>query len=96
MNRTIELENLKARAELPAAQHFMNEKEVANYSGLSVRTIQRLRMTGEGPAYRRLGRRRVAYLRSDIDAWVHSRVYRSTSEEGYSRRGRRPKVGAAA
>jgi excisionase family DNA binding protein len=74
------LESLKARAALPASQHFMNETELAEFLGLSKRTIQRLRLTGEGPAYRRIGKRRIAYLRSDIDAWTASRSRRSTSE----------------
>ena len=38
--------------------------------GLSPRTLEGWRRTGEGPAFVRLGRRRVAYRRSALDRWL--------------------------
>lgn len=65
----------------PAHEHLMNEQEAASFLGLSPRTLQRFRVTGSGPMYRRLGLRRVAYLRSDLLAFSAERRFASTSAE---------------
>lgn len=49
---------------------------------VSAKTLAKLACIGGGPAFRRIGRR-VAYMPSDLDAWVASRSskpMRSTSE----------------
>jgi Helix-turn-helix domain len=71
---------------IPANEHLVSENVAADYLGFSVRTLQRLRLSGEGPIYRRLGKRRLAYLRSDLVAFVQGRSFSSTSAEGYSRK----------
>ena len=56
----------------------------AEYTGLSCPTLIRLRLTGNGPQYVKVfpGRRGpVRYRRVDLDAWLASKVTRSTSEE---------------
>ena len=53
--------------------------EAATYLRLSKPTLERLRLTGEGPAYAKLGKA-VRYRRADLDAWLASRLIRSTSE----------------
>lgn len=45
-----------------------------------VRTLERWRSTGEGPAFVRLGRR-IAYREEDVDAWLSRRVYASRADE---------------
>ena len=57
--------------------------EAARYLRLSHRTLERYRVTGEGPIYRKLGSR-VLYRRSDLDAWRDARKRRSTSDPGPS------------
>ena len=46
--------------------------EAANYIGLSVSTLNKLRCFGGGPAYLKLGRC-VFYSITDLDAWVAER-----------------------
>lgn len=45
------------------------------------RTLERWRQTGDGPRYILVGRV-VRYRRSDLDAWLASRVRLSTSDRG--------------
>jgi predicted DNA-binding transcriptional regulator AlpA len=63
------------------SQHdaLLNQPEAARRLRLSERTLERLRSTGDGPKFCKLGRR-VLYLQSDLDAWVASRIVGSTSE----------------
>ena len=49
--------------------------------GLSHRTLERYRVTGEGPRFLKLGRR-VLYRPANLDEWLDSRVRRSTSDPG--------------
>ncbi len=53
----------------------------ANYTGLSSSTLNKLRVSGGGPAYLKLGRR-VAYNVADLDDWLDSKRRRSTSDLG--------------
>ena len=45
------------------------------------RTAQRWRSTGDGPRWIRLGRRRVLYRVSDVEAWLTARTYRHRADE---------------
>jgi predicted DNA-binding transcriptional regulator AlpA len=51
----------------------------AHYLGISPSTLAKLRLTGNGPVYCKLGRR-VVYRREDLEAWLESRVARNTSD----------------
>jgi predicted DNA-binding transcriptional regulator AlpA len=62
---------------LPPAAHFLNEKLAAELIGCSYRTLQGWRLNGIGPAHRKLGPRRIAYVLADIQAW--SEANRSSS-----------------
>ncbi|MBN9142266.1 MULTISPECIES: helix-turn-helix transcriptional regulator [unclassified Novosphingobium] len=56
----------------------------AEYLGLSCPTLERFRLTGNGPQFAKLSpgpRGPVRYRRADLDAWVASRLIRSTSEQ---------------
>lgn len=46
----------------------LTEHELAERLRLSVRTLQRWRWQGKGPAYLKLGRR-VVYRLADVEAW---------------------------
>ena len=59
---------------------ILNTKEAANYVRLSKATLDRFRLTGEGPTFAKLGGA-VRYRQSDLDAWLESRLINSTSEE---------------
>jgi predicted DNA-binding transcriptional regulator AlpA len=58
---------------------LLNQEQAAARLCLSPRTLERLRVTGFGPQYYKLGRK-VAYGESDLDAWVNARRRNSTSE----------------
>lgn len=51
----------------------------AERTGLSGSTLRKLRLTGKGPRYIKLGRA-VRYRVSDLEAWLSARTLSSTSE----------------
>ncbi len=53
----------------------------ASHIGLSVSTLNKLRVFGGGPVFLKLGRR-VAYDMADLDAWLATKRRRSTSDDG--------------
>jgi predicted DNA-binding transcriptional regulator AlpA len=57
----------------------LDTPEAAAYVRLSSVTMERLRLTGNGPCYAKLGKA-VRYRRADLDEWLASRLIRSTSE----------------
>lgn len=62
---------------------ILTTAEAAEYLGLSKPTLERFRLTGAGPVYAKLtpgNRGPVRYRRTDLDAWLASRIVRSTSE----------------
>ncbi len=59
---------------------YLGPEEAAGYLGLSPKTLQRMRVTGEGPRYVKV-RRRVIYDRLDLDEWAAKRKRRFTGEE---------------
>jgi hypothetical protein len=60
------------------AETFLTEKEAVNVLKVSVRTLQRWRVEGCGPRFRRHGRS-VRYAMSDILAWSEASSATSTS-----------------
>ncbi|QKC86063.1 DNA-binding protein [Mesorhizobium sp. NZP2077] len=50
----------------------------ALHVGLSVSTLEKLRLTGDGPEYIKLGRT-VVYSPSDLDSWMQGHRRKSTS-----------------
>ncbi len=64
---------------------YMSTREVAAFLGLSPRTLDRYRVTGDGPPFHRFGNR-VRYARADVEAWASARRVRSTSDESYGGR----------
>jgi excisionase family DNA binding protein len=55
--------------------------EAAPRTGLSASTLRKLRLTGGGPRFMKLGRA-VRYREQDLDAWLNARTVQSTSEVG--------------
>ena len=52
--------------------------EAARVLRLSVRTLERLRLSGDGPRYAKLGKR-VLYPSNELGVWIASKVTTSTS-----------------
>lgn len=62
----------------------LNAGQVADQLGLSTSTLAKMRLSGDGPAYAKLGRR-VVYRPEDIEAWIAANQFRSTSEYGLAK-----------
>jgi predicted DNA-binding transcriptional regulator AlpA len=60
-------------------QEILNEREVADWLGLSEPTLFRHRRDGTGPKFIQLSARRVAYRRSAIEEWLKERERQSLS-----------------
>lgn len=58
---------------------FFTVKEAAAHLGISPHTMNNWRVTGEGPPFYRMGKF-IRYDRDELDAWMRSRRYNSTSE----------------
>ena len=61
--------------------NLLTTKEAAAYLRLSHRTLERYRVTGEGPTFLK-ARRRVFYRQADLDQWLENSRRRSTSDPG--------------
>lgn len=59
---------------------LLTQGEAARVLRLSERTLERLRVSGNGPVYVKAGRL-VRYRESDLEEWIASRVFNSTSEK---------------
>ena len=62
-------------------RNYLTTREAAHYLGLSSRTLNRYRVSGDGPVFHRFGGR-VRYRRDDLDAWAASRRRVSTVDDG--------------
>lgn len=75
-----------AGAESPT---FLTTTEAAVVLRLSPRTLEKLRVLGGGPLYRKFGAR-VLYALEDLQDWADSRAFGMTSDPGAPQRaGRR-------
>jgi hypothetical protein len=59
----------------------LSQQEWAAEGGPSVPTQERWRQKGLGPAYTRLGPRRIVYRLSAIRAWLEQNTFRHRAEE---------------
>jgi hypothetical protein len=60
---------------------YLTEKEFSERYHLGMRTVQRWRTTGDGPAFARVGPRRILYRLADCEAWVAARTFRDRTAE---------------
>ena len=58
---------------------YLNSDQAAQYLNLSRSMLAKLRLSGAGPQFAKLGKR-VVYEVSALDAWIAARLHRSTSE----------------
>lgn len=64
---------------METSKEILKTKEAAEHTSLSKPTLDRLRITGEGPVFIKIGRA-VRYRKADLDAWLEAKLTRSTSE----------------
>ncbi len=67
----------------PQPQRYLTNDEAAEYLRLSPRTLEKQRVIGNGPKFRKFGRR-VMYAVADLDAWADQRSYETTSDPEYA------------
>ena len=60
---------------------YLGTREAAAFLGLSPRTLDRYRVTGEGPAFHKFGAR-IRYAQADLEEWASARRRTSTSDDG--------------
>jgi predicted DNA-binding transcriptional regulator AlpA len=61
-------------------RRILRTPQASEYVGLKPSTLEKARLSGEGPRFVRLGGRAVGYDVQDLDAWLDSRKQSSTSE----------------
>ena len=59
---------------------YLGTREAAAFLGLSPRTLDRYRVTGEGPAFHKFGSR-ILYAKADLEEWAAARRMTSTSDD---------------
>jgi hypothetical protein len=60
---------------------LFDTRQAASHYGLSISWLNKLRVSGGGCPFAKLGRR-VIYRKRDFDAWVRSQLRTSTSDPG--------------
>ena len=55
-------------------------KPAAKYLDLSKSKLDKMRCDGTGPAFSKLGERIIVYAKKDLDDWLDTKIYHSTSE----------------
>lgn len=61
---------------------FLANPEAATFLNLSPRTLEKMRVIGGGPRFRKFGRR-VVYAMADLELWANARSCDSTSDASY-------------
>ena len=74
-----ELTNRGRRVEGATMRCYLDTRQAAAYLGLSPSTLNRMRVSGDGPRYSKVGRR-VIYDVADLDHWMDERKRRFTGE----------------
>ena len=59
---------------------FLRTTDAALRVGLTPATLEKLRVIGGGPSFYRVGPKRILYDPADLDSWVRSKKFASTSE----------------
>ena len=60
------------------SRRMLRTEDASTYTGLSASTLTKMRLTGAGPEYIKIGKS-VVYDPADLDAWLSSKRRRSTS-----------------
>ena len=77
-----------------AQARYLTNAEAATFLRLSPRTLEKQRVIGGGPRFRKFGRK-VLYAVEDLEAWANARSFEMTCEPEYlalrqARNDRRP------
>jgi predicted DNA-binding transcriptional regulator AlpA len=61
---------------------LLRPPRAADYVGLSVSTLAKQRLRGDGPKFIRMSPRAIGYLQADLDTWLADKRCSSTSDYG--------------
>lgn len=64
---------------------YLTNDEAAAFLRLSPRTLEKLRVIGGGPRFRKFGRR-VMYALTDLETWADARSFETTFDPEYAAR----------
>ena len=64
---------------------YLTNDEAAEFLWLSPRTLEKQRVIGGGPRFRKFGRR-VMYAVADLETWADARSFEATSDPEYAER----------
>ena len=62
-----------------STRKYLDTSQAAFLLNISPRTLERWRLTGEGPSYRKFGKR-VTYSESSLLEWAEQQTHTSTSD----------------
>ena len=65
---------MHANDNMPVPPALMSIKEACALTSLSRTAINNLRRAGAYPGAVDLGERRIAFVRSEVDEWIHERI----------------------
>ena len=68
-------------------KRILRTAEAAEYLGLAASTLEKRRLTSDGPAFIRLGGRAVGYDIADLDGWLDRQRQQSTTSPSDADRG---------
>lgn len=75
--------NQPRESTVPPERVFLNNDEAAQFLNLSPRTLEKQRVIGGGPRFRKFGRR-VLYAVTDLKTWANERTCETTSDPQYT------------
>jgi hypothetical protein len=76
-------DNQPQESAVPSERVFLNNDEAARFLNLSPRTLEKQRVIGGGPRFRKFGRR-VLYAVTDLQVWANERTCETTSDPQYT------------
>ena len=60
---------------------LLTEQQASALLGVTIRALQKWRVTGSGPPFVRISSRCIRYRRRDVVDWIAERLKRSTAED---------------
>lgn len=64
---------------------MLTPSQLAGALGVTTKTLERWRMTGDGPPFVRVSRKVIRYRQPDVEAFLAGRVTTSTATDSHSR-----------
>jgi len=65
---------------MQSLNRILRTPQAAEYVGLAASTLEKFRLTGNGPIYQKAGPKIVVYRIEDLDAWLNDHRRKSTSD----------------